>query len=187
MLSEEQIKAVFAKHASCIKEGTNEEVAAVTKQVILELGRLALGLPATDENPAADRATLHIVGKWQSENPDLSFWESFYLRFKDDPVKAIEYLSRQRDQKSTRMAKVRGSEKRNKPKTSLLALHELLEKSPDRDSNDLWHSLRGHISVNQSITRDLSNEIVFNDGERVSRNGFKQRVVRARKSLNNKA
>lgn len=187
MLSQEQIKAVLAKYASITKEDTDEEAAELTKQLILELGRLALGVPASRENKAADTATLHIVGKWESENPGLSFWESFFSRFREDPVRAIEYLNRMSAEKSTRMTKVRNSEKRNQPKKSLLALKELLLREQDSDSNDLWHALRKHSSVDQSIKQNLPEEIVFNDGERIKRNGFKQRVSRVRDSLKRQA
>ena len=78
MLSEEQIKAVLAKYADSTKVDEDEEAAEVTKKIILELGRLASGLNETEENSAVDQATLEMVGNWKAEDPDLSFWESFY-------------------------------------------------------------------------------------------------------------
>jgi hypothetical protein len=187
MLTEEQIKAALAKYNDKTKLGTDEEAAAAAKHIILELGRLALGLPADRENKAADKATLHILGKWKSENPGLSFWESFFSRFAEDPDNAIKYLNQRREDKSVRMAKVRKSEKRNRPKASMLEIEALLSRSPSRDSNKLWHALRKAPSVNQNVTSGLPDKIVFNDGEIVLRGTFRQRVARAKKRMAGRA
>ena len=102
MLSEAQIKEVLAKYADSTKVDEDEEAAEVTKEIILELGRLASGLNETEVNPAVDQATMEMVRNWEAEDPDLSFWESFYSRFNNDPVKAIEYLVVRIENKSRR-------------------------------------------------------------------------------------
>ena len=180
MLSEEQIKAVLAKYADSTKVDEDEEAAEVTKKIILELGRLASGLNETEENSAVDQATLEMVGNWKAEDPDLSFWESFYSRFRDDPVKAIEYIGIRIRNKSRRMKKVRQSPKRNQPKTSHLEIKKLLMTNPKKDYKSLWHALRESSAVNQELTKDSTEIIIFKDGETVPWEGFKQRVTRAR-------
>ena len=185
MLSEEQIKAVLSKYSDRNKEDENEEAAEVTKKIIFELGRLALGLPEGVDHTAADKATLQIVGKWESENPGLSFWESFYSRFNDDPVKAVEYLRARIENKSRRMTEVRQSPKRNQPKTSQLEIKQLLKINAKEDSNSLWHALRKSPAVNQELTKDSTEVIIFKNGEEVPRKGFRQRVTRARNALKN--
>jgi hypothetical protein len=185
MLSEAQIKEVLAKYADRTKVDEDEEAAEVTKKIILELGRLASGLNETEENPAVDQATLELVRKWESGDPSLSFWESFYKRFGDDPVKALEYLIVRVQNKSRQMKEVRQSTKRNQPKTSQLEIKQLLVADPKQDSNSLWHALRKSSAVNQELSNENRQKIIFNDGEVVSREGFKQRVTRARKALIN--
>jgi hypothetical protein len=185
MLSEEQIKAVLAKYADSTKVEEDERAVEVTKRIILELGRLASGLNETEENPEVDQATLEMVRNWKAEDPDLSFWESFYSRFSDDPLKAIEYIGIRIENKSRRMREVRQSPKRNQPKTSQLEINQLLVTNPKQDSNSLWHALRKSPAVNQELTDKNTQEIIFNDGERVARKSFKQRVTRARKALIN--
>lgn len=185
MLSEAQIKEVLAKYSDSAKVDEDKEAAEVTEKIILELGRLALGLPEGEKNAAADKATLEIVRKWKSEDPGLSFWESFYKRFGEDPVKALEYLVVRSQNKSRRMKEVRQSTKRNQPKTSQLEIKQLLAADPKQDSNSLWHALRKSSAVNQELSNKNRQKIIFNDGEVVSREGFKQRVTRARKALIN--
>ena len=187
MLSEEQIKAVLAKYADSTKVDEDEEAAEVTKKIILELGRLASGLNETEENSAVDQATLEMVGNWKAEDPDLSFWESFYSRFSDDPVKAIEYIRIRIKNKSRRMIEVRQSPKRNQPKTSQLEIKQLLKINAKEDSNSLWHALRKSPAVNQELTKDSTEVIIFKNGEEVPRKGFRQRVTRARNALKNQA
>lgn len=185
MLSEAQIKAVLAKYADSTKVDEDEEAAEVTKKIILELGRLASGLNETEENPAVDQATMEMVRNWEAEDPDLSFWESFYSRFNNDPVKAIEYLVARIENKSRRMKEVRQSPKRNQPRASQLEIKQLLVTNPKQDSNSLWHALRKSPAVNQELTKDSTEVIIFRDGEKVPRKGFKQRVTRARNALKN--
>jgi len=184
MLSEEHIIAVLAKYHDDVKIDTLEEAADATKSIILELGRIANGLPASEENPAVDKATLEMVGKWESANPGLSFWESFYSRFKDDPVKAIEYLNRRRNEKSVRMKSVRNSQKRNQPKVSRTEIESLLQIDMNQGSNDVWNKLRKSKNVNQEATsRHLGEMLVFNDGEEVPRSTFRKRVSDIKKTL----
>jgi hypothetical protein len=185
MLSEVQIKTVLAKYADHSKVDEDTEAAELAKKIILELGRLASGQPETEENPAVDQATLEMVGNWRAEDPGLSFWESFYSRFNDDPVKAIEYLVTWVENKRCRMKKVRQSPKRNQPKTSQLEIQQLLKTNAKKDANSLWHALRKSPAVNQELTKDSAEVIIFIDGEEVPRKGFKQRVTRARNALKN--
>ena len=185
MLSEAQIKEVVAKYADSTKVDEDEEAAELTKTIILELGRLALGLPQGEENSAADKATLELVRKWESGDPGLSFWESFYRRFGEDPGKALEYLIVRVQNKSHRMKEVRQSPKRKQPKTSQLEIKQLLVTNPKQDSNSLWHALRKSPAVNQELTEDRTEVIIFKNGEEVPRKGFKQRVTRARNALKN--
>jgi hypothetical protein len=185
MLSEAQIKTVLAKYADSTKVDEDEEAAEVTKKIILALGRLASGLNETEENPTVDQATMEMVRNWEAENPDLSFWESFYSRFNNDPVKAIKYLVARIKNKSRRMKEVRQSPKRNQLKTSQLEIRKLLSTNSKQDSNKLWHELRRSHAVNRELTDRNPEEIIFNDGERVRRKGFKQRVTRARITMLN--
>jgi hypothetical protein len=187
MLSEEQIKAVLAKYRNNVKIDTLEEAADVTKSIILELGRLANGLPESKESPAVDKATLDMVGKWESANPNLSFWESFYSRFKDDPAKAIEYLNRRRNEKSVRMKSVRNSPNRNQPKASRTEIESLLQIDMNQGSNAVWHKLRKSKNVDQEATsRHFGKMLVFNDGEEVPRGTFRKRVSDIKKTLRKK-
>ena len=95
-----------------------------------------------------------MVRNWKAEDPDLSFWESFYSRFSDDPIKAIEYIGIRIKNKSRRMKKVRQSPKRNQPKTSHLEIKKLLMTNPKKDYKSLWHALRESSAVNQELTKD---------------------------------
>lgn len=184
MLSEEQIKAALAKYNDKTKLGTDEEAATATKQFILELGRISLGLPADRENKAADKATLHIVGKWKSENPDLSFWESFFSRFSKDPVKAIKYLEQRREDKSAHMKGVRNSPNRNRPSVSRSEIESLLRLDPDQGPNNVWHRLRKSPLVDEVSTLKARGEfIVFIDEEKVPSSSFRQRVYRIKKAM----
>lgn len=187
MLTEEQINAVLAKYNDKTKLGTDDEAATTAKQFILELGRLALGLPAEKENKAADKATLHIVSKWESENPGQSFWEGFFSRLSEDPVKAIKYLGRRRNDASIRMTAVRNSPKRKRASVSRSEIESLLHLDPDQALHDIWHKLRKGPHVDEVATLKARGEfIVFIDGTKVPSSSFRQRVYRIKKAMKEK-
>jgi len=184
MISETKTAAIAEKNVGVGEDLSDEEAAKVLQAIVLELGRFALGLPSEQRNAAADRATLKLLGTIEFQDTDNAFWEVFYRRLKDDPQKAIEYLSQRINKRSLRMKKIRHSPKRNSVKTSLAEIENLLKQNPRQSSSDLWHALRKSSKVNHQVTSLLADEIVFNDGERIKRSGFKQRVIRVAAKIN---
>ena len=73
MITESEITAIAKKHLSLGGDLSDEEAAKTLQMIVLELGRSALGLPSEQQNAAADRATLELLGKIEFQDTDRLF------------------------------------------------------------------------------------------------------------------
>ena len=146
---------------------------------ILKRERVRRGVSlVSSRQEAVDHQTIEAL-KNVKLGPELAEVEAILRRLGHDPVDALKYYQRLKEQKSLKMSEIGSKERPKSRKPFTVIIDEIVGKNPLISQNELLHQLKKHEDINVS-----DNKIVCSDTRHeMTVDALREALSRSKKKL----